>query len=169
MSEAKTSDLKASESKESESKAIVVAAPLEGTVVPLSQVNDPTFAEEILGRGVAIQPSKGVVKSPVNGTIAAIFETGHAVALVSEDGAEVLIHVGLDTVNLKGKHFTVKKATGDAVKVGDVILEFDKDAIVAAGYEVITPVVISNHFNYQTVETLASGTVKTGDALLKLQ
>lgn len=148
-------------------KAVVIAAPLEGTVVPLESVNDPTFAEGILGKGVAIQPTAGVVVSPVNGTVASIFDTGHAVGLISEDGAEVLIHVGLDTVNLKGKHFTVKKAAGDAVKVGDVILEFDKDAIVAAEYEVITPVIISNHFNYQEVEILASGSVKAGEALLE--
>lgn len=89
--------------------------------------------------------------------------------LVSHDGAEVLIHVGLDTVNLKGKYFSVKKASGDDVKVGDVILEFDKDAIQAEGYDVITPVIISNHFNYQDVEALASGNVDTGAALLELR
>ncbi|MDO4328038.1 MAG: beta-glucoside-specific PTS transporter subunit IIABC [Lachnospiraceae bacterium] len=154
---------------EKSGKTVCIAAPLEGTVVPLSQVNDPTFAEEILGRGAAIQPSKGVVVSPINGTIATIFDTGHAVGLVSDDGAEVLIHVGLDTVNLKGKHFTVKKASGDSVKVGDVILEFDKDAIIAAGYDVITPVIISNHFNFKDVNTVASGKVKTGQALLELR
>lgn len=145
----------------------VIASPLEGTVVPLSKVNDPTFAEGILGKGVAILPASDVVVSPVNGTIASIFDTGHAVGLVSEDGAEVLIHVGLDTVNLKGKHFSVKKASGDSVKVGDVILEFDKDAIVAEGYEVITPVIVSNHFNYQEVETVALDVVKAGEPLLK--
>ena len=166
-SAAKTDSAKEDSTQADSPKAVVIAAPLEGVVVPLSEVNDPTFAEEILGKGVAIQPSAGVVVSPVNGTIASIFDTGHAVGLVSDDGAEVLIHVGLDTVNLKGKHFTVKKSSGDAVKVGDVILEFDEAAIEAAGYEVITPVIISNHFNYQSVETLASGTVKTGEALLE--
>ncbi len=149
-------------------KTVTIAAPLSGAVVPLKEVNDPTFAEEILGKGVAVRPSEGVVVSPVNGTIVSIFDTGHAVGLRSEDGAEVLIHVGLDTVNLKGKYFSVKKSSGDAVKVGDVILEFDREAIEAEGYDVITPVIISNHFNYGTVETLASGTVKTGEALLEL-
>ncbi len=150
-------------------KPVTIAAPLAGAVVPLSQVNDPTFAEGILGKGIAIQPSSGVVVSPINGTIASVFDTGHAVGLVSDDGAEVLIHVGLDTVNLKGRHFTVKKAGGDQVRIGDVILEFDKDAITAEGYEVITPVIISNHFNFTEVEPLAEGTVKTGDALLRLR
>lgn len=150
-------------------EGIMIAAPLSGEVVPLSSVNDPTFAEEILGKGVAIQPAAGVVVSPVNGTIASIFDTGHAVDLVSDDGAEVLIHVGLDTVNLKGKHFTVKKASGDKVRIGDVILEFDKEAIQSEGYEVITPVIISNHFNYSSVESAASGNVTVGDPLLKLK
>ena len=150
------------------SKSVTIAAPLSGTAVPLEEVNDPTFAEGILGKGIAIRPSKGVVVSPVNGTIVSIFDTGHAVGLVSEDGAEVLIHVGLDTVNLKGKHFSVKKSSGDAVNVGDVILEFDREAIEAEGYDVITPVIISNHFNYEVVETLASGEVKAGAPLIEL-
>lgn len=150
-------------------KAAVIAAPLQGTVVPLEQVNDPTFAEGILGKGVAIQPSSGTVVSPVNGTIVSIFDTGHAVGLISEDGVEVLIHVGLDTVNLKGKHFSVKKSSGDTVKIGDMILEFDKDAIVADGYEVITPVIISNHFNFEEVETLADGMVEAGKSLLEVR
>lgn len=148
---------------------IVIAAPLEGTAVPLSEVSDPTFAEGILGPGAAIRPSKGVVVSPINGTIASIFDTGHAVGLVSDDGAEVLIHVGLDTVNLKGKHFNVKKASGDRVKTGDVILEFDKAAIEAAGYDTITPVIVSNYYQFQTVEPQAQGAVKIGDVLLRVK
>ena len=128
---------------------------------------DP-FAEGILVKGIAIQPSEGRVVSPVNGTIATIFETGHAMGLVSEDGTEILIHVGLDTVNLKGKHFHVKMKSGDTVKVGDCILEFDLEAIKAEGYDVITPVIISNHFNYSSVDAAAEGHVKTGEPLLRL-
>lgn len=149
-------------------KAVMVAAPLTGEAVSLETVNDPTFAEGILGKGIAIQPSEGRVVSPVNGTIATIFETGHAMGLVSEDGAEILIHVGLDTVNLKGKHFHVKMKSGDTVKVGDCILEFDLEAIKAEGYDVITPVIISNHFNYSSVDAAAEGHVKTGEPLLRL-
>lgn len=88
--------------------------------------------------------------------------------LVSEDGAEILIHVGLDTVNLKGKYFSVKKKSGDRVKTGDCILEFDLEAIKAEGYDVITPVIISNHFNYSAVETVAGGQVEAGADLLRL-
>ena len=149
-------------------KAVMVAAPLTGEAVSLETVNDPTFAEGILGKGIAIQPSEGRVVSPVNGTISTIFETGHAMGLVSEDGAEILIHVGLDTVNLKGKHFHVKMKSGDTVKVGDCILEFDLEAIKAEGYDVITPVIISNHFNYSSVDAAAEGHVKTGEPLLRL-
>lgn len=152
----------------SNTKTVLVAAPLTGEAVSLETVNDPTFAEGILGKGIAIQPSEGRVVSPVNGTIATIFETGHAMGLVSEDGAEILIHVGLDTVNLKGKHFHVKMKSGDTVKVGDCILEFDLEAIKAEGYDVITPVIISNHFNYSFVDAAAEGHVKTGEPLLRL-
>lgn len=152
----------------SNTKTVLVAAPLTGEAVSLETVNDPTFAEGILGKGIAIQPSEGRVVSPVNGTIATIFETGHAMGLVSEDGAEILIHVGLDTVNLKGKHFHVKMKSGDTVKVGDCILEFDLEAIKAEGYDVITPVIISNHFNYSSVDAAAEGHVKTGEPLLRL-
>ena len=152
----------------SNTKTVLVAAPLTGEAVSLERVNDPTFAEGILGKGIAIQPSEGRVVSPVNGTIATIFETGHAMGLVSEDGAEILIHVGLDTVNLKGKHFHVKMKSGDTVKVGDCILEFDLEAIKAEGYDVITPVIISNHFNYSFVDAAAEGHVKTGEPLLRL-
>lgn len=159
---------KSSEKSSGKEKEVVIAAPLTGEAVSLETVNDPTFSEGILGKGMAIMPSEGRVVSPVNGTIATIFETGHAMGLVSEDGAEILIHVGLDTVNLKGNHFHVKMKTGDTVKVGDCILEFDLEAMKAEGYDVITPVIISNHFNYSTVEAAAEGRVKTGEPLLRL-
>ena len=150
-------------------KAEVLLSPLEGEVVLLAEVNDPTFAEEILGKGVAVRPVGGRVCAPADGRLVSVFETGHAFGMITDHGAEVLVHVGLDTVNLKGKYFTVKKAAGDTVKAVDVILEFDADAIKAEGYDVITPVVISNHFGYEAVETIASAHVKTGEALLELR
>jgi len=149
-------------------KAIKVVSPLKGTVVPLKQVNDPTFAEEILGKGIAIEPEEGRVLSPVNGTVVSVFETGHAVGLLSEDGAEVLIHVGLDTVQLQGKYFSVKKTAGDKVKAGDCLLEFDLEEIRSAGYDTITPVIISNHLQYQAVKSAATGHVEAGDLLLDI-
>ena len=97
------------------SKAEVLLSPLEGEVVPLKEVNDPTFAEEILGKGVAVRPAGGRVCAPAAGKLVSVFETGHAFGMITDHGAEVLVHVGLDTVNLKGKYFTVKKAAGDTV------------------------------------------------------
>lgn len=147
---------------------VQIKAPLTGKVVPLSEVDDPTFAEEILGKGVAIIPSVGKVVSPVNGTIASIFDTKHAVCLVSDDGAQILIHVGLDTVKMQGRHYTTKKSQGDTVKVGDVILEFDKDAIIAEGYDIITPVLISNSDDYTDIKASGNGEIKSGETLLTL-
>lgn len=148
---------------------ITIMSPLKGIAVPLSQVDDPTFAQEILGKGIAIEPEDGRVLSPVNGTIRTIFETGHAVGLESDEGAEVLIHVGLDTVNLKGKYFSVKMKDGDKVKVGDCILEFDLEAIRKEGYDVVTPIIISNYGNFQSVEAAVSGPVTPGAPLITIR
>ena len=164
--EAVSADIKAGKS---DATDIIIQSPMSGVAVPLNQVNDPTFAEGILGKGIAIEPESGRVLSPVNGTIRTIFETGHAVGLESEEGAEVLIHVGLDTVNLKGKHFDVKMKAGDEVKVGDCILEFDLEAIRDEGYDVITPIIISNYGNYEAVEAAASGPVTFGSPLLTIR
>lgn len=172
----KAEDVKPEEVKSEEGKLaqangsdITIMSPLKGIAVPLSQVDDPTFAQEILGKGIAIEPEDGRVLSPVNGTIRTIFETGHAVGLESDEGAEVLIHVGLDTVNLKGKYFSVKMKDGDKVKVGDCILEFDLEAIRKEGYDVVTPVIISNYGNFQSVEAAASGPVTPGAPLITIR
>lgn len=127
--------------------------------VPLSEVNDPTFSQEILGKGAAVQPSEGRIVSPVDGTVELMFDTGHAVSLHSASGADILIHVGLDTVQLAGKHFTVHKKNGDPVKKGDLLIEFDIPAIQAAGYDTVTPVIICN------TEAFSSVTAATGSML----
>ena len=114
-------------------------APVAGKAVPVSQVPDPTFAEELLGKGIAIEPTEGKVYAPCDATVDMMFETGHAVSLVADCGAEVLIHVGLETVTLKGKHFTIHAANGDKVKKGDLLIEFDLEAIKAEGFNTITP------------------------------
>ena len=131
-------------------------SPLQGRLVPLSEVNDPAFAGGAMGRGAAVKEPQGKVYSPVDGEVTVLFETKHAIGLHAEDGADILIHVGLDTVNLKGEHFTAHVAQGDKVKRGQLLLEFDVAAIVAAGYDVTTPVLVTNGDNYDKI-TVALG------------
>jgi PTS system beta-glucosides-specific IIC component len=132
---------------------IPVYSPIMGEVKPLSEVNDPAFSQEIMGRGWAIEPSEGRVVSPVDGTVFSISKSGHAVGLVSDSGLEMLIHVGMDTVKLKGLHFTPHLKAGDRVKVGDLVLEFDLVEIRKAGYETITPVIVTNVAQFSELES----------------
>ena len=150
------------------SSGITLGAPVAGEAVPLNQVSDPTFGEEILGKGVAIRPASNRVVAPCDATVDLMFDTGHAVSLQADNGAEVLIHVGLDTVNLKGAHYTVHAANGDKVKKGQLLITFDREAIKADGYDTITPMVICNSDNFSTVEG-HTGPVKAGDVLLTLK
>ncbi|MGL4361767.1 MAG: beta-glucoside-specific PTS transporter subunit IIABC [Cellulosilyticaceae bacterium] len=147
---------------------VTVFAPIKGEVVPLSYVSDPTFAEEILGKGVAIIPTEGKVVSPVAGTVSMVFETKHAIALVDENGTEILIHVGLDTVQLNGKHFKTYVKVGDKVKVGTLMLEFDIEELKKEGYEVITPVLITNTGDYTSILGVDSKAVEQKEELIKI-
>ena len=148
---------------------ISITSPVEGKVIPLTEVKDPTFSQEILGKGAAIIPEKGVVCAPFDGKVDAVFETGHALGLVSEDGVELLIHVGIDTVNLKGKYFTPKKKSGDTMKKGDILLEFDIDKIKADGYDVTTPIIISNTEQFAKVKACEDKVVTKKSKLLSVQ
>jgi PTS system beta-glucosides-specific IIC component len=148
---------------------VKILAPLDGEVIPVTQVNDPTFSEEMLGKGVAIRPSGSRVVSPVDGKVSQMFNTGHAVTLTSEDGVEILIHVGLDTIKLKGEHYTIRAKNGDDVKVGDVLMEFDPAGISAAGYDTVTPVVICNFADYKGFNVQTGKTVKEGDEIIVLE
>lgn len=130
---------------------IKIPSPIEGVVVELSEVNDATFSTGVLGKGVAIIPTKGEVVSPFDGTVDAFFETHHALGLKSNNGVEMLIHVGLETVNLKGKHFIPKVKTGDKIKKGDSLLTFDINAIKDEGYDIVTPIIITNSEKYMEV------------------
>lgn len=148
---------------------ISITSPVEGKVIPLTEVKDPTFSQEILGKGAAIIPEKGVVYAPFDGKVDAVFETGHALGLVSEDGVELLVHVGIDTVNLKGKHFTPKKKSRDTMKKGDILLEFDIDKIKADGYDVTTPIIISNTEQFAKVKACEDKVVTKESKLLSVQ
>lgn len=132
-----------------------VTSPIAGDIIPLEQVQDATFASGLLGKGVAIMPHQGRVVAPVNGCVASLFKTKHAIGIESDEGAEVLIHVGIDTVKLNGLHFTAHIKEGDRVKQGDLLIEFDQEAIRAAGFDTTTPIIISNSDDY--VDVLISG------------
>ncbi|MEK5375159.1 beta-glucoside-specific PTS transporter subunit IIABC [Paenibacillus sp. FSL P2-0173] len=145
-----------------------VLSPIEGTVVALTEVPDPAFASEAMGKGIAIQPTTGRVVAPFDGTITVAFKKKHALAIVSPHGAEVLIHVGVDTVKLDGKYFTSHIKEGDEVKAGDLLLEFDVEQIRAEGYPTITPVIITNSSQYVEILPIAQGEVTEQSPLLKL-
>ncbi|MFR4352220.1 MAG: PTS glucose transporter subunit IIA [Roseburia sp.] len=147
---------------------IEIGAPVKGQAVPISEVSDPTFGEEILGKGVAIRPEEGKIYAPVDGEITLLFDTLHAVSLTSDEGVEVLVHVGLDTVALKGEHFTAHRATGEKVRKGDLLITVDLDQVKAAGYDIITPVIICNTDAFKSVEAITGKSVTPQDTVLAL-
>ena len=143
-------------------------APVAGKVVALSEVPDPTFAEGMLGNGIAIEPAEGKVYAPCDATVDTMFTTGHAVTLVTEFGAELLIHVGLETVSLEGKPFTVHAAEGDKVKKGQLLIEADLEAIKAAGLPTITPMLVCNTDDFTTFNTFAGKDATNADVVIEL-
>ncbi len=155
--------------KKKEDAKIVLASPMKGKAVELAQVNDPTFSEGMLGKGMAVIPADGKVYAPADGEISLVFDTLHAVSMTTEDGVELLIHVGLDTVMLKGEGYTSHVSTGDKVKKGDLLLTADLDAIKAAGYDVITPMIVCNTDDYAEVEAVASDNVEVGADLVAIK
>ncbi|MRI84666.1 PTS glucose transporter subunit IIA [Aerococcaceae bacterium WS4759] len=146
-----------------------IQSPMSGTAMNLSEVPDPAFASGALGNGFGVEPNDGKVTSPITGQVMMVFETKHAIGLVAENGVEVMIHVGLDTVNMKGEGFTAHVKAGDQVKVGDLLLEVDLDAVKAAGHPTVTPIVITNTANYQAVELTKTGDIQHGDDILTIK
>lgn len=153
---------------EKNAKTISLKAVEDGRTIPMDEVNDQTFAQELLGPGIAIVPSNGTVVSPINGTIAAVMDTKHAVCIQGEDGLELIVHAGLDTVELNGKYYQTYKEIGDQVKAGDVLLEFDLEEITKAGYDVTTPIVITNLGDYKITKCLTGQQVKAGEEVIQL-
>ena len=148
---------------------IIINSPLSGQVVELEQVPDDTFAQKIMGDGIAINPSEGIVYAPVDGQIAQLFRTKHAIGLISEEGTEVLIHIGIDTVKMDGKGFEAFVKQGQQVKAGDKLIEFDTELIKKEAKSIITPIVITNSGDYKNIELINDGQVKANDKLLKVK
>ncbi|MFE6076826.1 beta-glucoside-specific PTS transporter subunit IIABC [Paenibacillus sp. NPDC057886] len=143
-----------------------VLSPLTGKLIPLTEVGDEAFSSGAMGQGAAIVPAKGVAYAPFDGVVVTIFKTKHAIGLLSEDGVEILIHVGINTVSLKGKHFTSFVSDGDVVKKGDRLVEFDIDGIVAAGLDITTSVIVSNTAAYTDIKAKEEGSIEQGEALI---
>ena len=146
----------------------VIYSPMIGQVKELSEVSDPTFGQELMGKGIAIEPKQGRVVSPVEGIVKAMVSTKHALALKSNDGVEVLIHVGIDTVNLEGRFFRAYVDQGFHVKVGDLLVEFNIEAIKNEGYDVITSVVVTNTEDYNIVNVIDKKVIKESEPLINV-
>lgn len=146
----------------------IILAPLTGEVKDIKECSDPVFAQEIVGKGVIIVPTEGKVYAPVDGKISMLAETGHAVGITSENGTELLIHIGLDTVELEGKPFDIKAENNAYVKRGDLLIEFNIEEIKAAGKEIQSPVIITNTDD-KTITSLKLGQINHGEDLLKIE
>ena len=147
--------------------AETLVSPLTGNLVKLPDVPDPVFSSGALGQGIAVEPTVGKVFAPADAEVTTMFPTGHAVGLLTNNGTEILIHIGMDTVEMEGKGFTVHVAQGDKVKKGQLLIEFDIDAIKAAGHPIITPVLVTNTASYKEIKTAEGATVKNGDKLIE--
>ncbi|MGY4840592.1 beta-glucoside-specific PTS transporter subunit IIABC [Lactobacillus paragasseri] len=146
-----------------------LVSPLAGELLPLSEVKDEVFSSGAMGEGVAVEPSEGVLHAPADGKVVMTFPTGHAIGMKTSDGAEILMHIGMDTVNLQGHGFETLVAKGDEVKAGDELVKFDIDAIHAKGYVVMTPIVVTNSKDYEKITVVSQGNVKVGQEILDLE
>ena len=147
----------------------IVSSPMNGEVFPLSKSSDQAHQEEMIGKGALIIPSEGAVYAPFNGVVEMVFETRHAIGLLSDDGVELMIHVGFETVELEGKHYKDHVQEKQKIKEGDLLLEFDMEGIKADGYKIETPVIVTNTASYQSIVLLADGKVKKNERLLEIK
>ncbi len=143
-----------------------VKSPAAGKTIPLQEVRDPLFAEEMLGRGAAVQPVSGRIVAPGSGMVSTVAETKHAIGLTLANGAELLIHVGLDTVKLNGRHFTIHVKKGQKVRPGDLLLEFDLEEIKKEGFDVTVPVIVSNTEEYGDIRPVLGDVRELGQLLI---
>ena len=143
-------------------------APVNGQTLPLTEVKDEVFSSEAMGKGLAFVPSEGLLRAPADGTVVLVFPTGHAIGMQTAAGAEILMHIGMDTVNLQGKGFETLVEKGQAVKAGDPLVKFDLAAIKQAGYDPTMPMVVTNSVKYHEVKAVAKDTVAVGDEVLEL-
>ncbi len=157
------------ENTETNGKTITLYSHMNGTAVKLEDVEDEVFSQKILGEGAAVEPSEGKLYAPCDGKIDSVFDTKHAVNMVSHDGVEILLHIGIDTVKLGGQYFEAHVSDGQEVKKGDLLISFDMDKIKAAGYKVTTPLIIGNTDDYASVEPVAQNSVSAGDMILKIK
>jgi glucose-specific phosphotransferase system IIA component len=154
---------------EAENAKAIIKAAVSGELIKLEDVPDYTFAKRLLGDGIAINPCEGIIYSPVDGKIAQLFSTNHAVAIVTDDGVEVLIHIGIDTVKMNGKGFKAFAVQGDIVKTGDKLIEFDIELIRKEAKSIITPIVITNSSSFKGIQLLRKGKVKANEELMKIK
>lgn len=157
------------ENTETNVKTITLYSHMNGTAVKLEDVEDDVFSQKILGEGAAVEPSEGKLYAPCDGKIDSVFDTKHAVNMVSDDGVEILLHIGIDTVKLGGQYFEAHVSDGQEVKKGDLLISFDMDKIKAAGYKVTTPLIIGNTDDYASVEPAAENSISAGDIILKIK
>ena len=150
-------------------KGNCIGSPCKGKAVALTEVPDPTFSEKILGDGFAVIPSEGKIYAPADGEVTVVFDTLHAITMTTDQGAELLIHIGLDTVTLKGAPFTAHVAAGDHVKKGDLLLDADLEKIQEAGLHIITPVLVCNTDEYNKISILKEGEVSPGEDVLQIR
>lgn len=163
------SQTEGAENTETNGKTITLYSHMNGTAVKLEDVEDEVFSQKILGEGAAVEPSEGKLYAPCDGKIDSVFDTKHAVNMVSDDGVEILLHIGIDTVKLGGQYFEAHVSDGQEVKKGDLLISFDMDKIKAAGYKVTTPLIIGNTDDYVSVEPVAQNSVSAGDMILKIK
>lgn len=152
-----------------EEKEIILKSPIKGEIVNIEEVEDPVFATKVLGDGIAIKPLEGKVFSPVEGVVETIFPTKHAIGIKLDNGIEILIHIGINTVELKGEFFTSYVEDGSKINIGDLLIEFDLNGIIEKGYSITTPIIVTNMEDFSKIEKVGKNNTEVGFDLFKIK